>query len=74
MRGAVSPVPQYAFMAWCLVRHRDNFTFTFMFQRQCIEVSLNVTALLVLINTALSYSQIAAVELLYETHFVLFLN
>jgi hypothetical protein len=21
--------PQYVFMAWCLVRHRDNFTFTF---------------------------------------------
>jgi hypothetical protein len=23
--------PQYAFMAWCLVKHRDNFTFTFTF-------------------------------------------
>jgi hypothetical protein len=22
--------PQYAFMAWCLVKHRDNFTFTFI--------------------------------------------
>jgi hypothetical protein len=21
--------PQYAFMAWCLVKHRDNFAFTF---------------------------------------------
>jgi hypothetical protein len=21
--------PQYAFTAWCLVKHRDNFTFTF---------------------------------------------
>jgi hypothetical protein len=21
--------PQYAFMVWCLVKHRDNFTFTF---------------------------------------------
>jgi hypothetical protein len=21
--------PQYAFMAWCLVKHRDNFNFTF---------------------------------------------
>jgi len=21
-------LPQYAFMAWCLVKHRDNFTFT----------------------------------------------
>jgi len=23
--------PQYAFMTWCLVKHRDNFTFTFTF-------------------------------------------
>jgi hypothetical protein len=22
-------ISQYAFMAWCLVKHRDNFTFTF---------------------------------------------
>jgi hypothetical protein len=26
MRGAIPPLPQYAFMAWCLVKHRDNFT------------------------------------------------
>jgi hypothetical protein len=22
--------PQYIFMAWCLVKHKDNFTFTFI--------------------------------------------
>jgi hypothetical protein len=27
MRGASRPLPQYAFMAWCIVKHRDNFTF-----------------------------------------------
>jgi len=27
MRGAIPPLSQYAFMAWCLVKHRDNFTF-----------------------------------------------
>jgi hypothetical protein len=27
MRGAIPPLPQYAFMAWCIVKHRDNFTF-----------------------------------------------
>jgi hypothetical protein len=27
MRGAIPPLPQYVFMAWCLVKHRDNFTF-----------------------------------------------
>jgi len=27
MSGAMLPLPRYAFMAWCLVKHRDNFTF-----------------------------------------------
>jgi hypothetical protein len=29
MRGAISPLPQYVFMAWCSVKekHKDNFTF-----------------------------------------------
>jgi hypothetical protein len=26
MRGDIPPLPQYALMAWCLVKHRDNFT------------------------------------------------
>jgi hypothetical protein len=25
--GAIPQLPQYIFMAWCLVKHRDNFTF-----------------------------------------------
>jgi hypothetical protein len=29
-RGALLPLLQYVFMAWCLVKHRDNFTFTFI--------------------------------------------
>jgi hypothetical protein len=29
MHGAIPPLPQYAFMAWGLVKHRGNFTFTF---------------------------------------------
>jgi hypothetical protein len=27
MRGAIPPLPQYTFMAWCLVKHRDSFIF-----------------------------------------------
>jgi hypothetical protein len=23
MRGAITPFPQYVFMEWCLVKHRD---------------------------------------------------
>jgi len=26
MRRAVPTLPQYAFMAWCLVKYRDDFT------------------------------------------------
>jgi hypothetical protein len=37
MSGAIPPIPQYAFMAWCLVKHRDNFTFTLPFA--CIQRS-----------------------------------
>jgi len=29
MRGAIPPLPKYVFMARCLVKHRDNFIFTF---------------------------------------------
>jgi hypothetical protein len=31
MHEAIPPLPQYTFTAWCLVKHRDNFTFTFSF-------------------------------------------
>jgi hypothetical protein len=27
MREAILPLQQYVFMVWCLVKHRDNFTF-----------------------------------------------
>jgi len=27
MRETTPPLSQYVFMAWCLVKHRDNFTF-----------------------------------------------
>jgi hypothetical protein len=33
--------PQYVFMAWCLVKHRDNFTFTFyLYRLKCSRSSL----------------------------------
>jgi hypothetical protein len=28
IRGVILPLPQYVFMAWYLVKHRDKFTFT----------------------------------------------
>jgi len=27
IRGTIHPSPQYMFMAWCLIKHRGNFTF-----------------------------------------------
>jgi hypothetical protein len=27
MRGVIPPLPQYVFIAWCLVKHKENFTF-----------------------------------------------
>jgi len=33
MRGAIPPLPQHVFVAWCLVQHRDNFTFNFMYEK-----------------------------------------
>jgi hypothetical protein len=29
MSGTIPPLPQYAFMVWCLVKHREDFIFTF---------------------------------------------
>jgi hypothetical protein len=31
MCGATPPLPQYVFMAWCLVKHRDDVTFTLLY-------------------------------------------
>jgi hypothetical protein len=31
MCGAIPPLPQYVFMAWSLVKHRDSFTFFYLF-------------------------------------------
>jgi len=31
MRGVILLLPQYVFMAWCLVKYRDKFTFTLIF-------------------------------------------
>jgi hypothetical protein len=28
MCGSIPPLPQYVFMAWCFVKHREKFTFT----------------------------------------------
>jgi hypothetical protein len=44
MRGAIPPLPQCVFMAWCLVKHRDNFTFTFYYSYSILNGRLDTTA------------------------------
>jgi hypothetical protein len=45
MHWAIPPLPQYVFMAWCLVKHRENFTFLtlllfYTVNSQCSSVCL----------------------------------
>jgi hypothetical protein len=42
MRGAVPSLPQYAFMARCLVKHRDNFAFPFTFYQPNVDKGTRV--------------------------------
>jgi hypothetical protein len=53
MSGAIPPFLQYVFMAWCLVKHRDNFTFYFCLQPTC-RPALGSTQALIQIPKALS--------------------
>jgi hypothetical protein len=46
MRGAIPPLPQYAFIALCLVKHRDNFTFTFTYLFVHLIVASLITELI----------------------------
>jgi len=39
MCGILPPFPQYVLMAWCLVKHRDNFTLSW-----CMSCTCNVTS------------------------------
>jgi len=41
MCGAVLPLPQYVFMAWWLLKHRENFTFTFYLYFLSLFTSFN---------------------------------
>jgi hypothetical protein len=38
MLGVTTPLPQYVFIAWCLVKHGDNF---YMFSSQWKEEALS---------------------------------
>jgi hypothetical protein len=56
MRVAIPPLPQYAFMAWCLFKQRDNFTFTFYMDYFTYIRFNNVASFLQLYHAFLVYS------------------
>jgi hypothetical protein len=45
MSGGIPPLPPYVFMAWCVVRHRDNFTLKLASEgkRKCAENATEVS-------------------------------
>jgi hypothetical protein len=42
MRRAIPPLPQYAFMVWCLVKHRVKFNFTLSEDVNCAITNFGV--------------------------------
>jgi hypothetical protein len=40
MRSAIPPLPRYFLRAWCLVKHKENFTFTFTFMEFDIKMTV----------------------------------
>jgi len=38
-RGAMCNEVRYVFRAWCLVKHRENFTFTFYLKKNSVAVN-----------------------------------
>jgi len=47
MRGDILSLPQYAFIAWCLVKQRDNFAFTLLL---LFDVAVLVSLLLFVLH------------------------
>jgi hypothetical protein len=43
MSGAIPPLTQYAFMAWCLVKAQGYFTFTFTLGKRVVRMGADVT-------------------------------
>jgi len=39
MRGAIPPLPHYAFMAWSSVKEKQRDNFIFTFNRECVSTT-----------------------------------
>jgi hypothetical protein len=43
MRGAIPPLTPYVFMAWCLVKHRGNFTPRYLYDGNVPSIKLKMS-------------------------------
>jgi hypothetical protein len=63
MCGTIPPLPQYVFMAWCLFKHRGNFTFTFTFTsifNKCVNRDFVVFWVVAPWNVVIGYQRFGA--------------
>jgi hypothetical protein len=42
MRGAIPPLPQYVFMAWCSVKHRETLPLPFTFSKPSFYIGVEL--------------------------------
>jgi hypothetical protein len=68
MSGAIPPLSQYAFMAWCLVKTQGQFSFTLRLQEQTASLSSDYP--LFLIPHSLDFSSLDCIH----TQQVLFIH
>jgi hypothetical protein len=61
MSGAIFPLRQYAFVAWCSIekKHRDNFTFTFIISISSSKVSSSASRVVTVVSISVVVSPAA---------------
>jgi hypothetical protein len=74
MRGIITSLPQYVFMAWCLVKHRDNFMFYLYFSHwvatESYDISFGGMILRSLYNPHLNYQRQDNIKELHPINFL----
>jgi hypothetical protein len=68
MRGAIPPLPQYVFKAWCLVEHRDNSTFTFCFLAAYVLINGAIVLKAEALRNRNYKNVLAKIQLIYSSH------
>jgi len=68
MLGAIPPLPQYAFMAWCLVKAQEQLTFTRIYASYDKHYS---TLLLYVIQVCFAYLKTMSSKVNYVLSYIL---